>query len=95
MQEEEDAILTITAARDFVHISHSALSIFVLYFCPHFGVGRLPMLNPVNSEAVPLVHTFYTFMCCLFFTLLYLSREHIRVAQGRHDGMPASRRTRE
>jgi len=99
MQEEEDAILAIAAARDydsdewdacaslrcvcsllcracsqcfiyatggFVHISPCALSIFVLYFCPHFGVGRLPVLNPVNREAVPLVHTFCVFLCCLF-----------------------------
>ena len=50
---------------------------FVFSFCPHFGVGRLHVLHPVNMEAVPLVHTFCIF-CVFYFslhTLLYLSRK--------------------
>ena len=41
---------------------------FVLYFCPHFGVGRLHVLNPVNREAVPLVHAFCVFYVLFIFT---------------------------
>ena len=50
---------------------------FILYFCPHFGVGRLHVLHPVNREAVPLIHTFCIFAVFYFslHTLLYLSRE--------------------
>jgi len=50
---------------------------FVLYFCPHSGVGRLHVLHPVTREAVPLVHTVYIFFVFYFsfHTLLYLSRD--------------------
>ena len=51
--------------------SHHTLR--VLYLCSLLfvlivGVAWLPMLNPVNREAVPLVHTIYLFMCCVFFS---------------------------
>ena len=45
-----------------------ALYLCFLLFVLIVGVARLPMLNPVNREAVPLVHTLYVFMCCVFFS---------------------------
>ena len=54
--------------REASFTSHTALSICVFYCLFIVGVARLPMLNPVNREAVPLVHTIYLFMCCVFFS---------------------------
>ena len=42
---------------------------------PHFGVGRLHALYPVNREAVPLVHTFCIFCFLFFFSHTPLSFE--------------------
>ena len=39
-----------------------------LLFVLIVGVAWLHMMNPVNREAVPLVHTIYLFMCCVFFS---------------------------
>ena len=58
---------------------------------PHFGVGRLHTLYPVNREAVPLVHIFcgstrpyflfsifiFSVFYFSFHTLLFLSRERV------------------
>ena len=48
---------------------------FVLYFCSHFGVGRLHVLHPVNREAVPLVHTVCIFFVFYSHTPLSFERE--------------------
>ena len=48
---------------------------FVLYFCPHFGVGRLHVMHPVNREAVPLVHTLCVFVFFFLFTHSSIFRE--------------------
>ena len=50
---------------------------FVFSFCPHYGVGRLHVLHPVNREAVPLVHALCIFcvFCFSLFTLLSFERE--------------------
>ena len=59
----------IHATGGFAHITHCAFSIFCcLLFVLIVGVAWLHMMNPVNREAVPLVHTIYLFMCCVFFS---------------------------
>ena len=50
------------------HHTLRVLYLCFLLFVLIVGVARLPMLNPVNREAVPLVHTLYVFMCCVFFS---------------------------
>ena len=50
------------------HLTLRALYLCFLLFVLIVGVARLPMLNPVNREAVPLVHTLYVCMCCVFFS---------------------------
>ena len=70
------------------HLTLRALYLCSLLFVLIVGVARLPMLNPVNREAVPFVHTLRIFFVVYFlftlriffvvyflFTLLYLSRE--------------------
>jgi len=64
--------------REASFTSHTArcLSLFSISVLI-LGVGRLPMLNPVNREAVPLVHTFYMYVYVLviFHTPLSFERE--------------------
>ena len=71
------AMLHLRYGRLRSHLTLRALYICSLLFVLIVGVARLPMLNPVNREAVPLVHTLYV-LCVVYFslhTLLYLSRK--------------------
>ena len=62
------AMLHLRYGRLRSHLTLRALYLCFLLFVLIVGVARLPMLNPVNREAVPLVHTIYLFMCCVFFS---------------------------
>ena len=62
------AMLHLRYGRLRSHLTLRALYLCFLLFVLIVGVARLPMLNPVNREAVPLVHTLYVFMCCVFFS---------------------------
>ena len=50
------------------HHTLRVLYLCFLLFVLIVGVAWLHMMNPVNREAVPLVHTIYLFMCCVFFS---------------------------
>ena len=70
------AMLHLRYGRLRSHLTLRALYLCFLLFVLIVGVARLPMLNPVNREAVPFVHTLRIFFVVYFlFTLLYLSRE--------------------
>ena len=57
----------IYATGGFVHISHSALSMFVIHVCPHFGC--CPASHAASCQqggGSTRTHCLCIFMCCLF-----------------------------
>ena len=59
------AMLHLRYGRLRSHLTLRALYLCFLLFVLIVGVARLPMMTPVNREAVPLVHTLYVIMCCI------------------------------
>ena len=72
------AMLHLRYGRLRSHLTLRALYLCFLLFVLIVGVARLPMLNPVNREAVPLVHTLCIYVLCIFlFTHSSIFRERV------------------
>ena len=63
------AMLHLRYGRLRSHLTLRALYLCSLLFVLIVGVARLPMLNPVNREAVPFVHTLRIFLSIRTHTL--------------------------
>ena len=66
----------ISATGGLVSISLCALSVYMcfLFLSSFLGVSRLPLLHPVNREAVIRTHFMHTFLC--YFYVFYIFPSH-------------------